>query len=1360
MRQILALATFLLLIASAHAQIAREQDWPFEVYAQKNGLSQPLVMAIEQDDAGFLWLATFGGLNRFDGKNVRTLTTRHGLRDNFINSLTFDDSNRLWVGDASGGLTMIRNGRVEARFDPDPDSESPVRSITVIGDQVFISTEWHGVRLLDLGDEQRRIQGIEGSPPKVSTLATEGDDVLWFTDYDNQLWQYHLSDKRFIKTAETDIAFLSGSPETGIYFGDGQGRVGRLIADQIEWGESLSTESIYSLAFDGTTLTWINTETELINATDPRVRYESFSTQGASFVDRDGVLWIGTSTGLTRFLGQRFNIYSLGTDRRREKVFALQPDASGNFWMGTENGLAYVDSSGDLVEFSKLNGLPQEEIRAIKFSADGQSMWFSHIYDRVHRMDMQTKRAEPVFPAQPDVFLDLVIDSSGAIWASTYSGILYRYDPQSGVTTEQSFGTGNAIYSLALDNDQMLWFTVNDTGLYRMDTTQPDSAAEQIVGIDQLGDSKFLTQVNLINEPNSPQEIWFSGSNGGLFRWREGRLEHVITESKLTDETIDIVQPLPDQQVVFSSERGVYHLDLKSAQLEHYGALSGFTPVSTSVHASYYEGGNALWIGHPNGLAMMDLSVPATRAKPPQPTINSLESDEQSWTTATDVRRTLSANDLKVEFSAISTPHPDDIEYSYRLLGAGDEWSDVTTNRSIKFSSLAPGTFEFQVRARGSFGGWSEPAVWSFTVPTPWWRSAWFIVLAVVMSASLLWFGVQLRLQTVARTNKRLKDEVAARTRSIQAANQELAESYEQLKVETESRLKSEAIRADVEARFHRAYENAPIGMALVRLDGAAYSANPKLKEQFWPGSSPDDAEPLVDILAPEQRDTFRQFWSEFCTSDQITTHHQFQCIDAYGDDCRVDFQLSKVNNSDGALAYVVLMAHDVTESHAMTERLEFQANFDELTGLTNRRAFSNHLESIAQTDHDPDQIFLVFIDLDRFKVVNDSAGHQAGDELLKIVATTLTKCTRPTDVVARLGGDEFSLILMDCPEREAMAVSERIRNSIHELEFLWEGNAYRIGASIGVVPLAHSPANLEELQKVADAACYAAKSAGRNRVHLVAGSEDLALEHRGDMRWAQRLSEAIDNDRFELFGQQLHSAKDDDSEVVRIEVLLRMRDRKTNKLIPPSAFIPVAERYGLQTALDQWVVGRVLRLFGDDILPCATQQQYWVNLSAASICDPAFAKWVVTQITDSKLPAGAMNFEITETTAIRSVDVAASLISELRALGCELSLDDFGTALSSFNNLKRLNVDYLKIDGRLVRDVLTDQADQIFVQSIIDIAHTLGVRTVAKMVEDPQTLALIKDMGVDFVQGFVVHRPEILLAGELTETVKVASNQ
>ena len=430
------------------------------------------------------------------------------------------------------------------------------------------------------------------------------------------------------------------------------------------------------------------------------------------------------------------------------------------------------------------------------------------------------------------------------------------------------------------------------------------------------------------------------------------------------------------------------------------------------------------------------------------------------------------------------------------------------------------------------------------------------------------------------------------------------------------------------------------------------------------------------------------------------------------------------------------------------TTELRALAETDALTGLSNRRSFEAALaQSFDQRAQDgaPDQ--LLYIDLDRFKVVNDTSGHAAGDALLQSVADVLRRNVRSADRIGRVGGDEFAILLRRCPDDMTLRIAEAIRADVAAIRLRWEDESHDIGASIGVASVAPERASVSDVRQLADAACFTAKNNGRDRVHVAGGGDRDLERHRGNMLWTQRIRDALAGDHFLLFGQRMDGVQRDSDKSSHVEVLLRLQLPGQDDVVAPGAFLPAAERYGLTRQIDMWVVDRLIRHLENSAVP--TTSRYWVNLSGVSIGDDSFCDELTERVARANLPTGTINFEITETAAIRNIRLAREMMVRLHEFGVLFALDDFGTGLSSFEHLKRLPVDHIKIDGSFVRDVTTDAVDRVFVRAIIDVAKTMGLRVVAECVEDDSIRRAVAELGADFVQGFGIHRPEPLVQVE-----------
>ena len=464
--------------------------------------------------------------------------------------------------------------------------------------------------------------------------------------------------------------------------------------------------------------------------------------------------------------------------------------------------------------------------------------------------------------------------------------------------------------------------------------------------------------------------------------------------------------------------------------------------------------------------------------------------------------------------------------------------------------------------------------------------------------------------------------------------------------------------------------------------------------------------------------------------------------ISRSGSEFGIEDSASPIRNELGELLGAVLVFHDVTEQRRMSGEMHYRATHDTLTGLVNRAECELRLRRVlTKAQQDGSTHALLFIDLDQFKLVNDACGHAVGDQLLQQVSKLFGETVRARDTLARMGGDEFAVILEHCSAEQAQRVAQQICDRMDDFRFVHDQRRFRIGTSIGLVPIDDRWHTTAALIQAADNACYAAKEAGRNRVHAWFDTDQAIRLRHGEMQWATRLEQALDDNRFALYAQRIEPL----TEVVpglHAELLLRLLDDE-GQLVLPGAFLPAAERFHLASRIDRWVLGHAIAML--QALPTVSGiDTLCINLSGQSVGDRAFHKHAVQMLTlAGPTLCRCLCLEITETAAITHIADASQFIDRVRALGVRIALDDFGAGASSFGYLKNLSVDLLKIDGQFIRDLIDDPLDDAAVRCFVDVARVVGVKTVAEFVDRPELLARVRELGIDFAQGYLLHEPQ-----------------
>jgi diguanylate cyclase (GGDEF)-like protein/PAS domain S-box-containing protein len=536
------------------------------------------------------------------------------------------------------------------------------------------------------------------------------------------------------------------------------------------------------------------------------------------------------------------------------------------------------------------------------------------------------------------------------------------------------------------------------------------------------------------------------------------------------------------------------------------------------------------------------------------------------------------------------------------------------------------------------------------------------------------------------------------------------------------------------------------IGDGVVTTDrlGRVVFMNPAVQHMLGVSLGDSKGKSLQDIMLIVGEDTGRRIANPItqclCENRSIELDHSCAILRSDDQEYPVEISVSPICDAGSEVHGAVIVLHDVRDARALQRELSYQASHDPLTGLYNRREFDRKLQrALEHTRRDGEEHALCYLDLDQFKVVNDTCGHAAGDQMLQKLTADLRASLRKADILARLGGDEFGILLAHCPISRAVEVTEALRKTISEFRFLWGDKLFQVNVSIGLVPVTQDQACAADILSAADMACYAAKEEGRNRVHVYRPDDEHLHRRRSEMGMVTAVRRALAEDRFELFAQPIVSTRD--AAAVHYELLVRMLDEDSG-YVSPGAFLPPAERYQLMSEIDRWVVSEAIRLLLEQ-QRAGRKIHVSINLSGQSIGEEGFLEFVTRKVEHLGVCARQVCFEITETVAVNNLGLALTFIEKIKRYGCKFSLDDFGAGVSSFGYLKNLPVDYVKIDGVFIRSIHNNEVDQAMVKAIAQVSTVMGMRTIAEFVENRESFDLLREMGIDYAQGYWIERPK-----------------
>jgi diguanylate cyclase (GGDEF)-like protein/PAS domain S-box-containing protein len=609
----------------------------------------------------------------------------------------------------------------------------------------------------------------------------------------------------------------------------------------------------------------------------------------------------------------------------------------------------------------------------------------------------------------------------------------------------------------------------------------------------------------------------------------------------------------------------------------------------------------------------------------------------------------------------------------------------------------------------------------------------------LVLSESAMWDLVQtshaIALNLLSTLSYRLRHD----NRLIYHDREQLRERVQELETERESLQHSEQ-------RYQTLYDLNPTMFFTVDRQGRVLSAN-----QLGAAELGYEVAELigqqVTRLYPRDDRPYASSQLERCVADPGNIHHwETRKVRKDGTELWVR-ETARAIVSRRHEPSVLVVSEDITESRRRSEQLAYHANHDALTGLVNRRAFEERLDhaiAVARAEHV--EYALCYLDLDQFKVINDTCGHVAGDEFLRQVGRVLHSVVSKRDTLARLGGDEFGVLLERCQVDQAKRVAYAVLDAVDNLFLTWDDRRFRVGISIGLVPINHASESVESVLRAADVACYAAKEAGRNRIHVYDQSDPTPAQRHTHIDWIDRIKQSLANGNFQLSYQPIVALTNGTAGETCFEVLLRMKGANGTEVMP-DVFLPVAERFSLSTSIDYWVVSNVLSLFEHDRSRIARVDWCTINISPHSVNDPDFIQFLVEKLKNSSLPPERICFDITEKSALSNVMAARHFMDSLREFGCMFALDDFGDGWSSLAHLKHLSFDYIKIGSDFTKGMLGSATDFAIVKAINDVAQAMHSKTVVEAVESEEILAALRDprLSIDYVQGYAIQRPRPL---------------
>jgi diguanylate cyclase (GGDEF)-like protein len=1338
------------------------------------GLSQSTVQAIVQDHDGFLWFGTEEGLDRYDGYAITVF--RHNakdplsLQDDRVSSLHEDAQGRLWIG-TEGGLSLFDRrhetfaivpgvkGRVTG-FAENPDG---TLWIGVEGEGFFERNPTSGAFLVHQHDQNDPESFASWVP---SALLRDRSGRLWIGT----------------KDAGLDMSTApQGKPMRFTHFRrDAGGRRG------------LSHEEVWGLAETPAGEIWIATYGGGVNVFDPRTgRFRSYrhdphdphslgtDLATAVFVDASGTIWVGTDgAGVQKYEPATDNFRALRNDPRdatslsQDVVRSFDQDRQGHLWVGTylggadvlrtpQHGFGYFTQDP-----SDPTSLPNPNVASLLEDAQRQ-VWVGTaggwllLFDRGAGAFVQHQLS----PALPGA-LSLFQDRAGQYWIGSYRGGLGRFDPLRGVTATYRHSRGDPqsicndeVWSITEDQGGALWIGTND-GVDRFDSVRgvvtahfdtpaangTANAGTRALLTDRKGRLWIGTIAGLYRIESSPAGIarvrpddpalsrdgvvalhedrkglvWLGTLGGGLKSIDPDTAE-IRVYKDFPSNAIYGIQEDSRGRLWLSTNHGLSRFDPSTGRSQHFGLSNGLQSLQFNLGANLKARDGHLFFGSVEGLYDFDPDRVELDTVAPPVVLTAVRVFNESLKLASapsalhDVSLSYRDKVFTLEFAALDYSLPRSNNYAYAMGGFSDQWLQLGPKREVTFTNLDPGTYSFRVKASNSDGVWSDtaPTLLTVVITPPFWRTGSFRIASLALAMSLLLIAHRFRVRRLTR----------------QLVERRLSE--------TALRRSEEEVRRTVSV-LQSTLESTADAILVVDRAGCVVTFNQRFI-QLWrlsPDAIPRRDHPAsLDLLTGQLRHP-EQLNARVRQLDADLEAESFDLLEFHDD--RVFECYSLPHRLDGAAVGRVWSFRDITERRRAEETVEFQAYHDALTGLPNRLLLEDRMaQALVHAQRRRSPVAIIFLDIDHFKLINDTLGHAVGDRLLKGIAERLRATVREEDTVARLGGDEFTVLFAELAhDDDAARTAEKVLNAF-SAPFSVDGHELYVTASIGVALFPGDGEDPDTLLRNADSAMYRAKEAGRHNYQLctpgmnVRALERMTLEH--------SLRRALDRDELVLHYQpfvELTSLR-----IVGIEALVRWNHPERGLLLP-EVFIPIAEETRLIVPLGEWVLATAARQLGAWRTEGFQGLRMAVNISARQLQQQSLVKAVEASVEAASIPPGSLELEITESAAMQNLERTQRVLRELRERGVRISIDDFGTGQSSLSYLKHFPLSTLKIDRSFVRDIALDQDDEAIVRAVIALAHILKLTVVAEGVETAAQHTFLRAAGCEEGQGYLFGRP------------------